>query len=239
MNKLKYPSLPNIHIESKIGNNISIYTTLDILIYIRKCNILDVHLLDIGLITYAINKHQCSALIKKYMKSKNVNKACIRFSYGHNSSFLVDLNDESSFDIDYKSYIGSRLSLSNIIIHPIKSDKTYLKGVISMIYIDNKYSYSTLKKPYNINTGIRKYITTRYSPSYILLKLSKNIIPYINSKKNLPIIQINFCFGNNHNQYLLTKINYIDPKLYLQIHRKQTKNITKVLIKQYHELNKK
>lgn len=236
--KIKHPSIPNIKMLSVTGQDLDIYTTLDILIYIRHYNTLKIKLLDMGVITYALTRPNCTNIIKQYMNSQNVTKAFIRFSYGHNPSFLVDLEDESSFNINYQKYIGIGLSVSNIIIHPLKCEKTYMKGVISMIFIGNKYSHSTLKKPFGITSGIHTYNTIRYSPTYDLIYQGTKIATLLNLSGNYPIIQLNFCHGNNSAyKFLLTKINYIDPKLYLHIHKKQTKKIIKVLMQQFDDIN--
>lgn len=226
LNKNKNPSLPSINM-----NDIDSYTNIDILVRVRKFNIPSVKLLEMGIITHVLSRDDMTELIKKFMKDRKVTKACIRFAYGHCPSFLVDLNDDNSFAIDYGKYAGHRLSLSNIIIHPIKSEKTYMKGVISIIYIDDKYSHAVIKKPYNTNSGIRNYSVSRYSPSYRLLNMSRLIVSKINSTGKFPVIQINFCHSDDITcEYLLTNVNYIDPKLYLKVNKKPVKKISKMII---------
>ena len=219
-------------------------TTLDTLIKVRKFKTPFMKMLEMGIISYALNKKNIIELIQNFMKSKQTKKAYVRFGHGNNPSFLVDIDKPDSFNIDFDKYTGNRLSLSTIVVHPIKSDVLCMKGVISMIFIEGKYSHAVIKKPYNLDTGIRTYKIMKHSPDYSLLRSAKTIVNLMNCNgTKLPIIQINLCYGHDPvYQYLLTKINYIDPKLYLNINKRHAKKVRKLLmgrIKDYNTISPK
>ena len=166
-------------------------TTLDTLVKVRKLKIPFLKMLETGIISYALNRLNAIYLIKQFMKDKKVSKAYVRFGHGNNPSFMVDLNDTDSFNIDFDKYTDNKISLSSIAVHPIRSTENYMKGVISVIFIDGKYSHSIIKKPIDMNVGIRKYKVVKYSPDYSLLRTTKDIVRQMNIGKKFPIIQIN------------------------------------------------
>lgn len=212
--------------------NFKLEMTLDDILYtllnIRKLRLPLIKLLDVGVIIFNKNYIQ---LIKLYMTSKNVSKACVRTANGQSPTFIVDLNKPDSFMFDISKYITTNISSQNLMVHPIKCEDTYMKGTISLIFISNKYSHAIIKKPINMETGERYCHIKSYSPDYKLLRLSKSIVAEINSAGKFPVIQMNFCFDSSgFYDYLLTKINYIDPKLYLKINKKPTKKLVKSII---------
>jgi hypothetical protein len=63
------------------------------------------------------------------------------------------------------------------------------------------------------------------------MKTSKAVLNSINMKGNFPIVQINFAHGTDSlNPYLLSKVNYVDPKLYLEVNKKRAKKISKMIL---------
>lgn len=213
-------------------------TTLETLVKVRKLKIPFLKMLETGIISYTMNRPNIKDLIKQFMNDKNVTKAYIRFGHGNNPSFMVDLDKSESLNIDFDKYTETKMTLSSIIVHPIKSEQNYMKGVISMIFIDGKYSHSIIKKPTDMNVGIRKYKVAKFSPNYSLLRIGKLVVQSMNIGKRFPIIQINLCHNSDPvHQYLLTKVNYIDPKLYLEINKRHVKKIRKQLMMRCQEFN--
>jgi hypothetical protein len=206
------------------------HSVIKILCNIRLYRLPYIRLLDFGILNYIIDKQDYISLIKTYMQQKKVTKAFIRFGHGHNPSFLVDSTCEDSFQINIDKYMSKTSNEQNLMIHPIKCERTYMKGVISLIYIDSKFSYAVIKIPKNINIGIRKYSIKKYTPNFALLRLGKIIISTLYETNKYPCVQLNFCHDHTHiYQYLLTKINYIDPNLYLEINKNYAKKMCKLI----------
>lgn len=220
------------HIDPDSISNINILKT------IIKSNTL-VNILPFSIINYVINRRNFMELIQTYMRNVKVTKAFIRFNHGHHPSYLVDLNYPESFDIDIEQYIGDTLSRQMIMIHPIKSEELYMKGVISLIYIDGKYSHAIIKKPLNTDIGIRKYSIKKHSPSYTISRIGKTILNSVCKKEayNYSIVQINIAYTDDIYENAVSKINYIDPKLYLETHKKYAKKIRKNIITRINEFD--
>jgi hypothetical protein len=233
---------PRICFSTVSGVN-DIRTITDNLILIRKILYYPSKLLEMGVIQYALNNIDYKDMIKKYLKERGVTKGFIRFNNNNNPSILVDVNDDTSFDINIKKSIGRTFNTSTLIIHPIKDEKTYRKGVISIIYVEGKYSHSVIKKPNNFNTGEREYTVYKYSPSFSLIKICRSVLNCVNFNlnSNFPIIQINFAHGTDSSYpYLLSKVNYVDPKLYLEVNKKGIKKVRKMIlnkIKEFQQLD--
>jgi hypothetical protein len=103
---------------------------MDNLILVRKMSDNSFKLLEMGVITYTLKNIEYKNMIKKYLTEKGATKGFLRFNNDSNPSILVDINDNSSFDVDIKKYIGKTLNTATLMIHPIKDEKTYKKGVI-------------------------------------------------------------------------------------------------------------
>lgn len=204
---------------------------LDTLRDIKHWNLPYVKVMPFSVINYGLNKNKFKELVINHLKLKNTPKALVRFGHCHNPSFIIDIWDESSFDIDIPKYIDNNLRGQDIMIYPIKSSESYMEGVISMIYVAGKYSHCILKKPISDNPGQRQYTIQKYKPPFIASKSGDEIVKKLYSENSYPIIQVNLC-SDNHiiRGYYVTKVNYIDPKMYLNLHKHHVKKIRKAIM---------
>lgn len=223
--------IPKIFVGTTDYNDIKKHSNADVLYMVKSLGNSFIYLLPFGLMNYLISNVNSIQLIKKYMTDKKVTKAFVRCGHGHHPSFLVDLNDDNSFNIDIDKYFVDTIGRQMIMVHPIYSETLYMKGVISLIYIDGKYAHAIIKKPINTNIGIGKYIIKKYTPGYYLSCTGKKIVRLLATHK-YPFIQLNFAHLDSIFEYALSKVNYIDPKLYLDFNKKHVKKIRKNIITQ-------
>ena len=213
-------TVPRIYLNLHSRSNDNTHSSLNILFRIRN-HVPHTKLLYLSIINYALNKNDFKQLIVNHLHNKNVTKAIVRFPYANNVSFLINVNQPETLDINYRKYVGDTIHRQHVIIHPITSEINYLRGIVSLIYINGSYSHSILKTPHNLEAGQLKYNISKHSPEVYMKRYARSIVNYLG---DYPVIQINLV---NHKDTvnILTKVNYLDPKLYLEFSKSAVKKI--------------